>query len=352
VPDRLDAPVRRAVPALAALGALAVALVAAVLLHDRSRSERIADGVRVAGVEVGGREARAAREVVRERVAVPAERDVVVKRWERTWELSSEDAGLEVDVEATVQDALRESRRGNPFGRTLRALTGGEVDADVEPRLSFDEDAVGEFVARVAEEADREVRDADIEPVGDRLEVVSERTGWQTDESRLRGDLEEALRRPRGEREMGVPGDQTDPDVTEDDLAERYPHYITIDRESFRLHHYEGLEKESTFRISVGDAGHHTPAGRYDISNKAVDPDWHVPDEDWAGDKRGEVIPPGPDNPIKSRWLGIEDGVGIHGTDEPESIGSRASRGCIRMFISDVEELYEKVPVETPVYID
>jgi lipoprotein-anchoring transpeptidase ErfK/SrfK len=83
----------------------------------------------------------------------------------------------------------------------------------------------------------------------------------------------------------------------------------------------------------------------------AENPSWHVPDSDWAGDLAGEVIPPGPENPIKARWMGIYDGAGIHGTDAVNSIGTNASHGCIRMRIPDVEELYDRVKVGTPVYI-
>jgi lipoprotein-anchoring transpeptidase ErfK/SrfK len=78
----------------------------------------------------------------------------------------------------------------------------------------------------------------------------------------------------------------------------------------------------------------------------------NVPDEPWAGELRGRVIPPGPENPIKSRWLGVYDGVGIHGTAEEASIGTRASRGCIRMRIPEVKELYSPIPVGTPIYIE
>ena len=58
-----------------------------------------------------------------------------------------------------------------------------------------------------------------------------------------------------------------------------------------------------------------------------------------------------PSNPIKARWLGIYDGVGIHGTSDDASIGSNASHGCIRMHVADVEKLYDQVPVGTAVYI-
>ena len=64
-----------------------------------------------------------------------------------------------------------------------------------------------------------------------------------------------------------------------------------------------------------------------------------------------QVVPPGPDNPIKARWLGIYDGAGIHGTDAVNSIGTNASHGCIRMRIPDVEALYDQVKVGTPVLI-
>ena len=80
--------------------------------------------------------------------------------------------------------------------------------------------------------------------------------------------------------------------------------------------------------------GHATPRGRFSIVNKAVNPVWTAPDQPWAGAYRNEVVEGGAaDNPLKARWLGIVNGVGIHGTDADWSIGTRASHGCIRMRI-------------------
>ncbi len=76
-----------------------------------------------------------------------------------------------------------------------------------------------------------------------------------------------------------------------------------------------------------------------------------MPDSAWAGDLAGQVIPPGPADPIKARWMAIFEGAGIHGTEETESLGSAASHGCVRMSIPDVEELYDQVEVGTPIYI-
>ena len=76
-----------------------------------------------------------------------------------------------------------------------------------------------------------------------------------------------------------------------------------------------------------------------------------MPNSSWAGSLAGTVVPPGPDNPIKARWLGIFAGAGIHGTDETWSLGHAVSHGCVRMAIPDVEALYPQVSVGTPIYI-
>ena len=71
----------------------------------------------------------------------------------------------------------------------------------------------------------------------------------------------------------------------------------------------------------------------------------------WAGDLAGRSIPPGPQNPLKARWMGIYGGAGFHGTADIGSIGSAASHGCIRMRIPEVIELYDQVPLGAPIYI-
>jgi lipoprotein-anchoring transpeptidase ErfK/SrfK len=126
---------------------------------------------------------------------------------------------------------------------------------------------------------------------------------------------------------------------------------VTVDRNAKVLRLFERLRVARSYRIAVGRAGLETPAGVYTIDDKQVNPSWHVPNSPWAGDLAGKVIPPGPDDPIKARWLGIYNGAGIHGTEDVGSLGTAASHGCIRMSIPDVIELYDLVPYGTPVYI-
>ena len=98
--------------------------------------------------------------------------------------------------------------------------------------------------------------------------------------------------------------------------------------------------------------GHATPTGRYQIANRAVDPAWTAPDKPWAGAYRNEVVAGGSaENPLKARWLGIVNGVGIHGTDATWSLGTAASHGCIRMSVPAVKALYPRLPVGALVMI-
>ena len=141
------------------------------------------------------------------------------------------------------------------------------------------------------------------------------------------------------------------PRWTTESIPERYPTFIVVSRETFTLRLFKHLKLARTFRIAVGRAGLETPAGLYQINDKQVNPSWHVPLSAWAGDLAGRIIPPGPADPIKARWMGFWNGAGIHGTDEVSSIGSAASHGCIRMTIPDVEALYPLVPLHTPIYV-
>jgi lipoprotein-anchoring transpeptidase ErfK/SrfK len=126
---------------------------------------------------------------------------------------------------------------------------------------------------------------------------------------------------------------------------------IVINREINKLYLYDGTKLFRTFSVATGQAIYPTPRGRWHIVVKWKDPWWYPPvQDDWA---RGlKPVPPGPSNPLGTRWMGLNaPGVGIHGTDEPASIGYSASHGCIRMQVPDAEWLFDHVDVGTTVYI-
>jgi lipoprotein-anchoring transpeptidase ErfK/SrfK len=126
---------------------------------------------------------------------------------------------------------------------------------------------------------------------------------------------------------------------------------IVINRETNRLYLYDGTKLFRTFSVATGQSIYPTPRGRWHIVVKWKNPWWYPPvQDDWA---RGlKPVPPGPSNPLGTRWMGLNaPGVGIHGTDEPASIGYSASHGCIRMQVPDAEWLFDHVDLGTTVYI-
>lgn len=89
------------------------------------------------------------------------------------------------------------------------------------------------------------------------------------------------------------------------------------------------------YPVAVGAKVSPSPTGEFKVANRIPDPTYYAP---------GKVVGPGPENPLGTRWIGLSlKGFGIHGTNEPRSIGRRASHGCIRMHREDVEELFELV---------
>ena len=126
---------------------------------------------------------------------------------------------------------------------------------------------------------------------------------------------------------------------------------IVVTRAANTLNLYLGAKLVRTFPVATGQAIYPTPAGLWSIANKQRDPWWYPPTYDaWAKGLR--PVPPGPGNPLGTRWMGLTaPGVGIHGTDADTSIGYSASHGCVRMHVPDAEWLFERVQVGTPVVI-
>jgi lipoprotein-anchoring transpeptidase ErfK/SrfK len=318
---------------------------------DSQRKDEIAEGVTIGGVDVGGMTAEEARHEVDGELVEPLRRHVVVGFEDVKYKLSPEKLEVSSDVDGMVDQALDESQEGGLPSRLVRYATGDEIDVAISPQITYSGKALTEFIAKVAGEVNREPVDASIEASSTSLSAVKGQNGIAVDEDALREKLEAAVQSPH-QRNVKLPVDTVEPEVTKADLAEQYPTYITVNRSAFELTLWKDLKPVTTYTVAIGAQGFDTPVGTYNIENMAVDPAWSVPDSDWAGDLAGTVVPGGsPENPLKARWMGIYDGAGIHGTDDVGSLGSAASHGCVRMSVPDVVELYDQVDVGTPIYI-
>lgn len=112
---------------------------------------------------------------------------------------------------------------------------------------------------------------------------------------------------------------------------------------------YEDNEVKTSYPIAVGRDGWETPTGNYEVIQAIENPSWEHP-------FTGEIVPPGPTNPLGARWIGFwTDGtnyIGFHGTPEEETVGTAASHGCVRMYDEDAIALFEKVKIGTPVIVE
>ncbi len=212
--------------------------------------------------------------------------------------------------------------------------------------------AVKAFAARVASAVARAPQDAKLTIGIKRLRVRRAKLGVGVDATALAAKVDAALDAPAASRLIQQRASKVYPQTNADDLRAQYRTVITVSKSEFKLRLWKNLKLRKTYGVAVGQPAYPTPEGTFHVGNKQVDPVWSVPNSPWAGELGGTTVAGGSAaNPLKARWMGLADGVGIHGTGEDWSIGSAASHGCVRMHVADVKALYPLVPVGTTVVI-
>lgn len=137
---------------------------------------------------------------------------------------------------------------------------------------------------------------------------------------------------------------------------------IVLNVASMRLFYFTESEtggelSVTTHPIGIGREGWATPTGSATVTSKARDPVWYVPasirkEHAEIGDPLPAAVQPGPDNPLGKFAMALSmPGYLIHGTNKPAGVGMRVSHGCVRLYPNDVERLFERVTIGTPVHI-
>jgi len=337
---------------VALLVLLATAAVAGAWRYDEARKDRLAKGIEIAGVDVGGMKLAAARAALATRVAEPLARPITIRYEQREFHFSPAEASVQTNVDTLLAQALADSRKGNLFERAFREVTGGRVDTRVSPEITYSDEAVRKFAAAVKRAVDRKPRDAKVTASFAGVRIVRSKVGVAVNAAALRLGIGAVLVDTREPRTFELPVRTLRPRVSSVRLQKRFHVFLAVSRSKKELRYFVKQKLVKTYRVAIGRIGFETPVGLYEIRSKAINPAWFVPKSAWAGSLAGKIIPPGdPENPLKARWMGFWDGAGIHGTADSSSIGSAASHGCIRMNVPDVIQLYDRVPLHTPLYI-
>jgi lipoprotein-anchoring transpeptidase ErfK/SrfK len=331
-------PLRRILVAGCACVAAVVAAPAAAT--PPAPTEQIAAGVSAAGVDLSGLtqdQAIQQLEPLSDRIESG---EVIVETADLQFKFKTSQAEAILDTVLTAKRALYAGREA----------AGAPVDVPLAVRHS--QRAVESFVASISKRIRREPRDARTVITLRRVRVTHSRTGRDIYAKGLARKIGEAVVDPRITRVFKARLRKLKPKVNADRARKSVGTVITIDQSAFKLRLFKNLKVVKTYGVAVGQPGYPTPNGRFAIQSKQIDPVWSVPNSPWAGELAGSTVGGGSAaNPLKARWMGVSGSVGIHGTGQGYSIGTRASHGCIRMHVEDVKRLYKRVPLGTPVLI-
>lgn len=246
-----------------------------------------------------------------------------------------------VSLRATPQQLGAAAYVGEAVKRARIVAPGANVPLKVAaplPRLE-------RYVRTLARRFDRAPVDAELSLRNGKPFVSKEQPGRRLRQASAVRDLFRSLKTHVREP-IVLRTDALTPETTRATIGD----VIVIRRSVNRLSLYDGMKLRRQFGVATGASRYPTPLGKFQIVVKWRNPWWYPPQSDWAKDAK--PIPPGPGNPLGTRWMGISaPAVGIHGTPDPASIGYSVSHGCIRMLIPEVEWLFNQVDVGTPVYI-
>ncbi|HET6505463.1 MAG TPA: L,D-transpeptidase family protein [Baekduia sp.] len=327
----------RALPVLL-VAALAAAVPATAPAAAKTKADptNVPAGVTAGGVDLSGLTLADAQAKLDATIGPKVSADLVLGASGKPWTLKAADAKLVFDSLTTAKRAIRAKAPG-----------------DVGLKLSHSHAAVKAWVAGVAGKVAKPAKDARVKIALTHIYRTRATHGRALDTAKVERDVNAALDDGvNAPRTLHAKLKKTSPAVNANDLAKKYNTIITVDKAHFKLRLFKNLKFKKSYMVAVGQPAYPTPSGLFAIQNKQVDPVWSVPNSPWAGELQGTTVEGGSAaNPLKSRWMGIVNGVGIHGTGEDYSIGSAASHGCIRMHVPDVKDLFSRTPVGTPVLI-
>ncbi|MGH2739956.1 MAG: L,D-transpeptidase family protein [Actinomycetota bacterium] len=316
---------------------------------EAASASRILPGVTISGVDVGEMTRAEAIAALRDEADSLLDRELLVHADDQTWQVTPAELGTTVDLEGTVDRALAMARAYAWPVRAFRRLFDHPVERSLELNVLVDERRAEQFIETVSADVNVSARSAGFSLDGDneRLVISTARDGVKLRLNRALGALMRALSRPE-RTSVDFALKRTVADVTAGDLG----YTIAVRISENQLYLYEGLDLAKVYPVATGLGGFPTPKGEWEIVSMVENPTWVNPAPDGWGKDLPASIPPGPGNPLGTHAMYLNaSGIRIHGTYDSDSIGTFASHGCIRMYISDSEELFGIVDVGTPVLI-
>jgi lipoprotein-anchoring transpeptidase ErfK/SrfK len=328
------------------LGLLGGGTAYAAYRYDRSAADRILPGVTLAGVDVGGMTRDEAIRVVEEHADLRLTDPLEVQTAGVTWTVTPAALGMSADVAAAVDRAFALTDEMPLLSRLYHRVMDEPVEREYPLEFTNDQAAVLGFVQQAYDEVAVPAVDARFDLVEGELVIRRSEAGSELKVELATRRILRALERQVDSIE--IPVKEVTPAVTTASLGTT----LVVDISDNTLQLYDGLKVVKEYRVATGTASYPTPVGTFEIVNKVENPTWYNPAPDTWGADLPPSIGPGPGNPLGTRAMYLNaPGIRIHGTWSSSSIGTAASHGCIRMHISDSEELYPLVEIGARVIV-
>jgi lipoprotein-anchoring transpeptidase ErfK/SrfK len=307
-------------------------------------------GVTVDGVEIGGMDFDEAYRLLTPAVEDPLDQPITVTAADREFTVTPRELGASTNLQATLEEAAAFHRTMPSWARVWHRMTGRSAGAAFSTASALDGEAsIAAFVEKIAAAVDAPPREATPQLLpGDVLQYTEASPGRTLDRDRAARAIVAAVE--DGEDDAEIEVDTIFPAVP----GALSQDVLVVKLGENKLLHFRNNELVRTYEVATGSRRYATPRGTFKIVNKRFRPTWVNPAKYPGGWGAGlpAKIGPGPGNPLGTRALDLNvGGIRIHGTSNGASIGYNVSHGCIRMHMSEVEELFGLVGVGTPVVI-
>jgi lipoprotein-anchoring transpeptidase ErfK/SrfK len=325
------------------LAALVVGILGYLFVQDVLAFGKFPQGVKVVGVSVAGLNQTEAVAKVKDELAGVANKPLTLKVDGEKYQISPQELGLMLDYDKMVAEGYNKAWNVNIFERMTRRFTNRPKDINISIVADSDTNRVQGYLSNIINSINRYPHDAYVDPTSGT--GVQAKDGRNCDIKQLQADVDKALMTTG--RTVNVKVGRTPAAITDAVFGK----YIIVNIKETKLSLWNRDQKVAEFPVACGSPSYPSPPGAWKIVSKQRNPSWSNPGSAWAA-SMPKFIAPGPGNPLGTRALATSaSGVLIHGTPSSWSIGSNVSHGCIRMYMKDVEQLFEMVDEGNPVYI-
>lgn len=314
-------------------------------VDDYFRSDEIAKGITIDGHDVGGKSIDEAYEILKHDLESKYHNELIFESDENSWAVNPEKFSFSLNYEKMIRDAYYVGYDSNIFYRIYTRFKNKKTEKNIDLAFNYNKNEIKDYLKVLAYELNTEPQDAYIEIDENSVNIHPDRAGLTLD---VNASVDKVIDQfVSDERKVELNIKKTEAQLT----VEQINKIIIIKRGQRKLFLYQKEKLLKSYPVAVGQPAYPTPYGDWAVIGKRRNPAWYNPQSGWSKNMP-KIIPPGPGNPLGTRAIELNaPAIRIHGTTSPGSIGRAASHGCIRMFIRDSEELFEMIPIGTPVYI-